>query len=102
MQDLIIAIGFAVVALTMLVGATWRRLFGTVENGIASVRRELSGPRRADGRARVTLLKTVPLSEEMVKEVAAIDGYEFAGRASGRGSRTVLTFDPPRNEPHER
>lgn len=61
--------------------------FQRVGKAVSRVRRDLSGTRSSEGYVEVTSWKAHPLSEHMVKELAAAEGLEYVHESTKYGSR---------------
>lgn len=81
---------FAVVVLWVVAGRV-KAPFQGLGSGVGSVRRELYGSTTSDGHVEVTAWKAQPLSDHMIKELAAAEGFTYAGETSRYGS-VVLRF----------
>lgn len=87
---------FAPAAILLIIGYVKSRLFRSVDGAIALVRKDLQGKVTPIGTVQVPS-PTYPLSDEMVKEIAQLDGFTYHGEGSKSGFKKtrVLNFDPP-------
>lgn len=90
---MIMGVAFATLA-TWMVASHVRLTRRPVAKAVAEVVRYLNSPRHDSQLREVELPHAVPLSDHMVKEVAAQYGYQFVSIRSRQGN-TTLQFTKP-------
>lgn len=95
MTNIVGAALFALVVLC-LVGDRIRRWAQSVDKARTQVARELGKPRPAGEPAEVTVWSAYPLSDHMIKELAAAEGFRYLGEKRTYNGTRGLTFQPPK------
>lgn len=71
----------------------WRQSFGKARMQVAW---ELGKPRPAGEPAQVTVWSAYPLSDHMIKELAADAGFRYLGEKGTYNGARALAFQPPK------
>jgi hypothetical protein len=92
----VIGAGLFALVVLWIVGDRVRRWTQNVDKARGRVAQELGKPRPDGAPSEVTVWSAHPLSDHMIKELAATEGYRYLGEKRTYNGTRALTFQPPK------